>query len=54
MILELKIKEPDTFSTRIKSGKAFNFGISIERLNKATITIKFELRSYEEIAMLIK
>lgn len=54
IILEPKYKEADSIQTRIKSGKAFNFCINIEKLARASLVIKFEFRSFDEIAMLIK
>ena len=54
MILEPKLKEPDMFQTRVKSNKAFNFCINIEKLARGSVTVKMELRSFDEISMLIK
>lgn len=54
MILEPKLRDTDTFQTRIKGSKAFNFCVRIGKLARATINVKFELRSFDEISMLIK
>ena len=54
MLLEPKYKEPDTFMTRIKSGKQFLFCVKIAELHKSTVTIKFELRSFDEMRMQFK
>ena len=54
MILEPRLKESDTFQARTKGSKAYNFCVRIGKLARATINVKFELRSFDEISMLIK
>ena len=54
MTLEPKFKEPDSFQTKVKSGKPFNFRIKIKDIQMAILSIKIDLRSFEEINMAIK
>ena len=54
MILEPRYRDPDSFQTRIKGGKAYNFQVNIDKLSRALVNVKFELQSFDEITMQIK
>lgn len=54
MCLEPKSKGPDSFITKLKCMKPFNFCVKLAELHKASIAIKLDLRSTEEVNMQIK
>ena len=54
MSLEPKFREPDSFLTRIKGSRPFNFCVKLAELLKSTLSIKLELQSIEEVTMQIK
>ena len=52
--LEPKWKEPDSFQSKLKAGQPIDFRIKIEDMQNATISIKVDLHSFEEVNMAIK
>ena len=54
LTLEPKVKEADTFETRIKGNRLFFFRLKLEDLEQSLITVKFDLKSIDEINMEIK
>ena len=52
--LEPRYREPDSFETKVKNGKAICFWVKIDDAQLTTVSIKVDLRSFEEVNMAIK
>ena len=52
--LEPKYREPDAFEIKVKNGKAICFWVKIDDAHLSTVSIKIDLRSFEEVNMAIK
>lgn len=54
MCLAPRLQDPDEFLAKVESKKPFEFCIKIEELRMATLAIKLDLSSLEEVNMQIK
>ena len=52
--LEPRYREPDTFETKLKHAKGVLFRVKIDDAQLSTVSIRVELRSFEEVNMAIK
>ena len=52
--LEPKYRESDSFQTKVKNGKEVNFRVKIDDMKISTVSLKVDLRSFEEVNMAIK